>query len=193
MATHPILFPNFEKSDREIVPNYNPVQRAGKPYTDPWGCVWETSDDGITGTVTKHPLANWDDFDNYQPPDPETSDGLVPINWDEISAGMRREKEKGNLIHQGLRHGHTFLQLCDIRGYENLLFDMIDDEPRLWKLISMVEKFNLALIERYIVLGVEMIGYPEDLGMQVGPMLSPEHFRKYIKPSYKRIMDPAPL
>ena len=33
--------------------------------------------------------------------------------------------------------------------------------------------------------------YPEDLGMQVGPMLSPEHFRKYIKPSYTKLMQPA--
>jgi uroporphyrinogen decarboxylase len=32
---------------------------------------------------------------------------------------------------------------------------------------------------------------PEDLGMQVGPMLSPEHLRKYIKPSYERLMKPA--
>ncbi|MBC8230383.1 hypothetical protein H8E77_12625 [bacterium] len=27
--------------------------------------------------------------------------------------------------------------------------------------------------------------------MQVGPMLSPKHFRKYIKPSYQRLMSPA--
>lgn len=34
-----------------------------------------------------------------------------------------------------------------------------------------------------------MMGFAEDLGMQVGPMLSPDHFRKYIKPSYTRMMD----
>jgi uroporphyrinogen-III decarboxylase len=35
------------------------------------------------------------------------------------------------------------------------------------------------------------MAYPEDLGMQVGPMLSPDMFRTYIKPAYKRIMQPA--
>jgi uroporphyrinogen-III decarboxylase len=35
------------------------------------------------------------------------------------------------------------------------------------------------------------MSYPEDLGMQVGPMLSPEHFRRYIRPSYHRLMAPA--
>jgi len=33
--------------------------------------------------------------------------------------------------------------------------------------------------------------YPEDLGMQVGPMLSPEQFGRYIKPMYERLMTPA--
>ena len=35
------------------------------------------------------------------------------------------------------------------------------------------------------------MSYPEDLGMQIGPMLSPDAFRKYIKPSYQRLMAPA--
>ena len=35
------------------------------------------------------------------------------------------------------------------------------------------------------------MGYPEDLGMQVGPMLSPAHFRRWIVPSYQRLMAPA--
>jgi uroporphyrinogen decarboxylase len=34
----------------------------------------------------------------------------------------------------------------------------------------------------------DMMSYPEDLGMQVGPMLPPELFRKYIKPVYERIV-----
>jgi len=81
--------------------------------------------------------------------------------------------------------------MADMRGYENLIFDMVDEEPRLYELIQMVEEFNMAIIKRYIELGAEWIGYPEDLGMQVGPMLSPPHFCRYIKPSYQRLMAPA--
>jgi len=33
--------------------------------------------------------------------------------------------------------------------------------------------------------------YPEDLGMQSGPMISPAHFAAYIQPVYKRLMEPA--
>ncbi len=36
-----------------------------------------------------------------------------------------------------------------------------------------------------------MMSFPEDLGMQVGPMLSPNDFRKFIKPVYQKLMAPA--
>jgi uroporphyrinogen-III decarboxylase len=59
-------------------------------------------------------------------------------------------------------------------------------------LIALLEEFNLRLVHNYIrEARVEWMGYGEDLGMQIGPMLSPGHFEKYIKPSYKRIVRPA--
>lgn len=190
MVEHLLLFPGYEPEER-VVPKHSPVQLKDHPYTDPWGCVWETMDDGITGSVHQHPLADWAAFEAYEPPDPAVTNGLVPIDWGETATRMRATKARGEMVMASLRHGHTFLQLVDIRGYENLMFDMIDEDPRLWELIAMLEAFNLALINRYIELGAELIGYPEDLGMQIGPMLSPDHFRKYIKPSYQRMMQPA--
>jgi uroporphyrinogen decarboxylase len=173
------------------VPQYGPNQRVGRPYTDDWGCVWETTDDGITGTVTRHPLADWDDFERYLPPDPNVVSGLGPIDWKQVATNLQQARGEGRLAAASLPHGHTFLLLQSLRGYENLIYDMADDEPRLRDLIHMVESFNLALIRRYVDLGAEWIGYPEDLGMQNGPMISPAHFRRYIKPVYQRLMQPA--
>ena len=75
--------------------------------------------------------------------------------------------------------------------YEALICDMADGEPRLWQLVEMIEAHNEATVRCSLRRGAEWMGYPEDLGMQVGPMLSPEHLRKYIKPSYERLMKPA--
>jgi uroporphyrinogen-III decarboxylase len=68
---------------------------------------------------------------------------------------------------------------------------MADDEPKLRKLIDMVEEFNSYIVKRFIGMDIDIMAYPEDLGMQNGPMLSPDHFRDYIKPSYQRLMAPA--
>jgi uroporphyrinogen decarboxylase len=124
-------------------------------------------------------------------PDPAKSNGLTPIDWDEEAARLGEQSKQGKPVIGGLRHGHTFLQLCDLRGYENLIFDMFDENPDLDRLIAILEDFNLGIIDRYIKLKPDVMLYPEDLGMQVGPMLRPEQFRKFIKPSYRRLIKPA--
>ena len=106
------------------------------------------------------------------------TDGLVPIDWSAVKRDIEDHRAQGKLLQTGLRHGHTFMQLCDIRGYEALMFDMADGEPRLRRLIGLLEDFNLALVERYLAAGAEWMSFPEDLGMQIGPMLSPGHFRE---------------
>jgi len=191
MADHKMLFPDFKPPKAGFEPKLRPWEQAGVEYTDPWGCVWKSADDGIVGTVIKHPLGSWDDFDGYQMPDPAKYNLMEPMDWNQQAEMIEQWKRTDQLRLEGLQHGHTFLKLCDIRGYQNLMFDMADGEPRLFELIKMLEAFNLYTIKRYIELGIEYVKYPEDLGMQVGPMLSPEHFRKYIKPTYQRMMAPA--
>jgi len=191
MASHPLLFPGFAPRERPYRPKLPPWQVAGQPYTDPWGCVWQTAEDGITGAVVKGPLEDWAAFEGYRPPDPRTSWGWAGRDWAEHARDMAAARAAGRLARDGLRHGHTFLTLTYLRGYENLVFDMVDEEPRLRKLIAMVEEFNLANVKSLLASGLDMIGYPEDLGMQQGPMISPEHFVKYIKPTYRRLIAPA--
>jgi len=191
LEAHPLLFPNFKRPAPGYKPEYLVNARAMKPYTDPWQCVWETSDDGITGSVSQHPLLSWDDFADYQAPDPLKTDGTYPVDWNALADKVKAAKAAGAFVQGGLPHGHTFLRLQDIRGYENFIFDMCDEKIELLKLIKMVEDFNYAYINKWIDLEPDMISYPEDLGMQVGPMISPEQFRKYIKPSYQRLMKPA--
>jgi uroporphyrinogen decarboxylase len=190
MAEHPLLFPDY-KIVEKVDPGVSPVQRKDHPFTDSWGCVWTTCEEGITGTVTGHPLNDWQSFDSYIPPDPEITDGLMPIDWEKIAEDMCAKKAAGDLIQTSLPHGHTFLKLCDIRGYENFIIDMANNDKRLGQLIEMIESFNGAIVKRYIELGADMVAYPEDLGMQVGPMITPKHFNQFIKPVYQSLVKPA--
>ncbi|MHC4887831.1 MAG: uroporphyrinogen decarboxylase family protein [Planctomycetota bacterium] len=198
MAEHPILFgfpqgripPEFNPKNKQL-PEIALWERAGVPYTDAWGCVWETTDDGITGTVIRHPLEDWKAFESFPPPDPAETNGITKIDWSTIKKRLLKAGSEGKHYVGGLEHGHTFQRLCYLRGYENLLLDMIDRQARFSRLIEMVETFNSGIVQRYLDAGVAMMCYPEDLGMQRGPMLSPEHFRTYIKPVYERLMTPV--
>jgi len=191
MESHQLLFPGFKTTSEPVVPELEFWARAGYPHKDAWGCIWKTTDDGIVGSVVSHPLSDWKQFEGFKPPNPEITDGVDSIDWSKIENDLKIAENHGALVEGTLHHGHTFLRLCDLRGYEKFIFDMMDGNPRLTELIMMVEKFNLAIVNHYIELGVEWMSYPEDLGMQIGPMLSPELFRKYIKPSYQRLITPA--
>ncbi len=192
MASHSFLFPDFKSPPDPVVVEHPPYARCGRPFVDPWGCVWETTDDGIMGTVSRHPLASWADLKSYSPPDPNKTTHWGPIDWEEKPVNSGPAISQTCLPNGEIGHNHTWLKLIDIRGYENVILDMADSEPRLFKLLGMLEDFNMGLLHNYIVFHrIEWIGFAEDLGMQVGPMLSPEHFRKYIKPSYKRLMSAA--
>jgi len=186
ISNHRLLFPHPPSP-----PAFAPWELAGRPYVDSWGGTWETTDDGITGSVIQHPLTDWDTLENFAPPDPGHANGMAPIDWHEIEekiAGIRRQ---GAYPVGSLEHGHAFLRLSYLRGYERLLCDMADGDGRLRRLIEVVEAFSLGIVQRYVDLGITMMRYPEDLGMQRGPMLSPVHFRQYIKPVYERLMAPA--
>jgi hypothetical protein len=190
MEAHPLLFPAFRRADWKP-PTFSGGTKAGAPYTDPWGCVWETSDDGIAGAVIRHPLADWAAFEGYTPPDPERFSQTDAVSWEDSRQSRAKARAEGQLVWGGLGHGHTFMRLMYLRGYENLLVDMAQKDPRLDRLIGMVEAFNLAVVRHELACGLDVVGYPEDLGMQVGPMIPPAHFRRYIRPVYERLMTPA--
>jgi uroporphyrinogen decarboxylase len=190
MEEHTFLFPDFLRQDT-VKPGYALNQRRDEPYTDPWGCVWQTMDDGITGAVHGHPLERWDAFSEYTAPDPMRTDGTFPVDWEVVRAEVSALKKRNEIVVGSLPHGHTFLRLQDIRGYENLMYDMMDEDPRLSRLLTLVEEFNSRFVAQWMDLEPDIMSYPEDLGMQVGPLLSPENFRRYIKPVYHRLMKPA--
>ena len=191
MEAHPFLFPNFVRPQLPFQLFYSNVQRKDQPYVDDWGCTWQTTMDGITGTVTGHPLDDWSKFAGYGMPDPEKCMGIGAVDWAAEERAIQSLKKAGEIVIAGLRHGHTFLQASDIRGYQNLIFDMVDEEPDLDKLLDMILEFNLGIIKHYLEMDVDIITYAEDLGMQRGPMLSPDQFRQYFLPRYRKMIQPA--
>jgi hypothetical protein len=189
---HASLFPQLAGGWRVHDLKPAPWARAGRPFTDDWGCTWETSDDGITGVVTRHRLADWSDFESFQPPDPARCSGMGPVDWVQIASHWQKLRDRDELRNAGgLPHGFFFLRLTDLRGYQDALLDMADDDPRMLKLIGMVEQFSAAIVSRFMALDPDVYTFAEDLGAQDTPLISPLLFRRHIKPSYARLMRPA--
>lgn len=191
MEDHPFLFPDFQRPSVPVKPEYDANARVTEPYTDDFGCVWKTSMNGIVGSVVEHPLADISKYATYRFPDPETSMGLGPMDWAAFERRVEQQKARGEMTYGDLRHGHTFQQLCDIRGYMDALMDLSDEEDVVMELLEKLCRFNLAQIRHFLKADVDIVRIPEDLGMQIGPMISPALFREYIKPLYQRMLEPV--
>jgi len=192
VSRHSLLFKDHESGfldPRQRQPA--PWQTEGIDYEDSWGSLWRTTTNGITGTVIRFPLADWAALESFRPPDPEEQDGWNRIDWEAVQRRVRKDEETIGFSIGELRHGFFFLTLEYLRGYENLVYDMHDQREELNRLISMVEAFNAYFVRRYLELGVSLVAFPEDLGAQNGPMLSPVFFKDYIGPSYGRLMQPV--
>ena len=169
----------------DLVPKNKKEVDRQHTYFDEFGVEWKGAIDGMRGVIQKHPLEDFSKIRDYRfPPIPEFDPEKDRIN-------VAKAKESGRFTAAGLPHGHTFLRLTDLCGYENVLCGLMDEDPDLLDLVARLEDYNRAFIEHYARVGYDMISYPEDLGMQVGPMISPDLFRQYIKPSYQRLMKPA--
>jgi len=189
IARHPGLFPGFRKGQRDF-DAADERHRSGE-FVDSWGCRWENAIDGIVGVVTGHPLESWDAFEDFRPPDPDKVNHMQPVNWDEQIARLAEAKARGALTTGSVGHGFLFMRLTYLRGFENFMTDVATDDPHLPKLISMVNDFNLAVVKRYLSIGVDVMSFGEDLGTQTASILGPRLFAKWIAPAYRELMQPC--
>ena len=188
---HPKVFPTFKKGSVDYnSENFAPL--AKEPSTDRWGTVWGSTARGMSSHVIDVPLANWDAFDEWKKnvPDPLTDGDSGPApDWDAMAKHLADNKGWGNIAWSGiLDHGFFFMRLTYLRGFENLLMDFATDDPRVHELIAIVADRCVTVTRKYIECGTEAAFFAEDLGMQAALPISPEMWRKFVKPSYERIM-----
>lgn len=192
MARHPTLFPGFQRGAFDYEnENFGPAYTAGELYTDAWGCVWDNRIGGLEGVVVEHPLADWDGLDHYLAPDPSRQLDRGAVDWESIERSVQAAKEAGHMTGGGVAHGFLFMRLTYLRGFENLLMDLADGEPRLHRLIGIVNAHNRYIVERYLRLGVDMMSFGEDLGTQTASIVSPGTFARWLAPRYQELMAPC--
>ncbi|MGI6570149.1 MAG: uroporphyrinogen decarboxylase family protein [Caldicoprobacterales bacterium] len=159
---------------------------------DAWGYTWHYTKYGIEGCVTEHPLADWSALESYQPPDANlVHDRGGSRNWEAELKEIERKRQQGELTSGYLVHGFLFLRLQYLRGFENLMYDMADEHPNLYKLIEIIDHHTLTIVKKYCSTGVDLMEFPEDLGAEKSMLISRKMFRQYIKPSYRKYIEPC--
>jgi uroporphyrinogen decarboxylase len=192
VVRHPTLFPGFEKGKRNFDEmDFGPAHRRGEPFTDAWGCVWRSAVNGLEGQVEVHPLADWSALDSYRAPDPMTQADRGPVDWEKARQNVEEARRNGRLTSGGVAHGFLFMRLWYLRGFENLMMDVATDDPRLPRLIDIIAEHERWIVNQWLDIGVDLMGFGEDLGTQVASIISPAKFAHYVAPVYKSLMQPC--
>jgi len=184
---HPRLFPDYTPADRNFYDVMPLVHRAGEYYRDNWDCLWYTAQAGMEGQVVGHPLERWESLETYRMPDPLVADERerTPKNWEKAQREFDERKRQGKVAFGNAER--LFDRLYFLRGFENLMMDFAEEPPELERLIGMLEDYEMRLVEKWLELGADVIGFHTDFGAQTGLMISPRSFRKYIKPMFMRL------
>jgi len=182
MLAHPKLFPGHRAGTACFYDEMPVVYRQGEDFRDNWGCVWRNIQEGLEGMVVEHPLADWDALDTYSPPDVATKTERGDMDWEQARKNTEAARAAGHLT--GGNGERLFDRLYFLRGFENLMMDFATDDPRLPKLIDMLTEYELSLVGRWLDIGVDVMGFHTDIGTQNALMISPEKFRRYVKPMF---------
>lgn len=150
---------------------------------DEWGLEYETV--GLYSEAVNRPLSACEtiaDLDAYRVPDP-----LAPQRWTE--ARRRAPLHRNDYAIVGDLEACVFELAWNLVGLEKFLLDLLTEEeyiePLLDKLLDFSTQCGLEMIE----IGVDMIWAGDDFGTQSNLLISPELWRKYFKPRYRKMFE----
>lgn len=132
------------------------------------GCFAKTED---IGEIDKHPWPNINDLD-----------------FNKIYQDMEKHQDK--MIFSGMWSGF-FHNMCDYLGMENYFIQMYENPIFVEALTNRIVDFYVEANEKFFA-GVgelcDVMFMGNDFGTQLDLLVAPENFRKFILPSYKRLI-----
>lgn len=154
-------------------------------WTDAWGVGWEV---GLADTVPfprHNPLPSLDRLADYRFPDP----GALRFTGDMRQALAR--VGRGAKLVQGTLVYLLFERAWAIMGMENFMTALVTHPDEMRAFLHGIAGYARRVFDRYLDLGVDAIGFSEDLGSQRALMISPAMFREFLLPEYQFIFENA--
>jgi uroporphyrinogen decarboxylase len=153
----------------------------GQTYTDEWGITWKNVDYqtqfgvGRYTEIVGHPLADDQAIDTYRPPDPRR-----PELYAEAKRVIQEYKDEYWIV--GVTVTTIFETAWALRGYEKTLMDFALNPDFIERLLDIPFNYHFTAAKNLVQLGVDMIWIGDDVGAQHQMLISPETWRRFLKP-----------
>lgn len=151
-----------------------------------WGFYWDKDDNDPAGMGVPRDIfvKEWDQLEDYvknHAPNPFREDRFKVLEGLDV----------GDKYLMGSLYLTGFTTMTFIRGFENLLVDMLLEPDEVRKLADVVFGIENDIIRQMPKYGFDAVALYDDWGTQRAMMVSPEVWRDIFKPYYKEQFDLA--
>ncbi len=166
----------------------NEYYGEGDEYVDEWGVLWRSQPyetrfgPGRYTEMVGHPLAEDAAIGSYVPPDPQR-DSL----YRDAERVVRDFGDEHFVV--GVTVTTIWETAWALRGYTQLLIDMVTDEELTDAILEIPFRYHLAAAERLARLGVDMLWTGDDIGSQRGMLFAPATWRRFFKPRMAELVE----
>ena len=125
------------------------------------------------GQVVSHPLENWNQLDNYTPPDPKN-----PFYFKRIAEELKDAGDRYTIVTS---HFNLIERLEMLRGFKNTLTDLYLEPEKIGKVLDMILEYKVEHIReagRWFGDRVNGIFLTDDWGTQQNTYISEDLFRE---------------
>ncbi len=156
---------------------------------DEWNVPWSKAPGSLYTFPASYPLKTprVEELEKFPWPDPNEPSRFKGLR--EKARQLFRDTPYA-LVAEGVTGVGVFDMTWHLRGMENIFVDMLLHPDFTHALFQRLTDFYAALYKNYLeAVGefIQMVIYYEDLSGQDGPLISPELYRKYVKPCHRRI------
>ncbi|HCT91119.1 MAG TPA: hypothetical protein DF613_07040 [Lachnospiraceae bacterium] len=184
------VLPPRDKRDNSVPCSVKKKIRPVDGEYDEWGCLWASDDEtgSDMGQPVNTPIADWEDFEKYEFPDPKAEG-----RFDGLEEALAEAEEK-QLYVQLNSPQCIFERMHFLRGFEDTLMDCLLEPEYIEEMAKKLADYQIGIIKEAYRLGkgrIHCYDTTDDWGTQKGLMVSPDTFREIFKPQYKRVFDTA--
>jgi uroporphyrinogen decarboxylase len=167
---------------------YKLIIEEDNSYVDLWGTRWKKPTSSFYYDMVDYPIKEptIEALNRYKWPDP---DDLGRIEGLREKARELDETTEYALVVDMIGYG-VFEQGWALRGFENFLMDLALNQKFAEALMQRVADYKISLWSHLLdAVGeyVQVVVEADDMGTQQGLMVSPETYRRLIKPAQKRV------
>ena len=159
---------------------FNSIIFPDGSFTDEWGIVYKRV--GYYDEMVSYPLADLNKIDQYQFPNP-----WAPGRFDQAKKILRENHHQ--LAIMGFLGSTNFEPSWYLVGFEKFLVEFYQKNPVIEYILDQTLRFYEAIGQQMISLGVDIIMCGDDVGTQQGMLISPQIWRKRLKPRLRKLFE----